>query len=186
MDNPLKNTIAVAHEDVSMVPVTDSVSPGQVLRAAREHHGLTVQDIAKRLRLSSQRILDLEADDYSHDRALIYVHGHLKAYAREVNLDGAGLLDLFRQSGFGSHLQVGERLPTEGAVIQRSQLTHRSRRTWRWLGVLLLVVLCGLVALWWYSQRSTLSLHKPLLPTTQALSVDHSAVVRPASGDANE
>lgn len=60
--------------------------PGQRLRLEREACGLTVQDVARRLRLAPRVIQSLEADDYDALPSMTYVNGYLRAYARLLDL----------------------------------------------------------------------------------------------------
>jgi cytoskeleton protein RodZ len=75
-------------------------TPGDRLRAAREGQGLSVQDVAARLRLDTKIIANLEANAFDRFPASAYVRGYLRAYARLMNMDPASLMAAFdRQAG---------------------------------------------------------------------------------------
>lgn len=61
-------------------------SLGCRLREGREARGLTIEDVASRLRLQTRLIQALEADDYSRIEHAIYLKGYLVSYARLVGL----------------------------------------------------------------------------------------------------
>ena len=54
---------------------------GGALRLARENLGLTIQDIASRLRLSSKQIEAIEADNFSSLPEATIVRGFIRNYA---------------------------------------------------------------------------------------------------------
>jgi len=60
--------------------------PGALLKSAREKLGLQQSEVAERLRLSVQKIIDIENEDYPRFSAAVYLRGHLRAFARVVNL----------------------------------------------------------------------------------------------------
>ena len=66
--------------------VTQEMSPGALLKKAREAKKLSQEQIAKQLRLSLQWIENIENDDYSRAAAIIYVRGYLRSYARLVDV----------------------------------------------------------------------------------------------------
>jgi cytoskeleton protein RodZ len=68
------------------VESTKTSTPGQLLKEARERKGLSLSDIAGKLRLSTQWIKDIEADNYRHINALVYIQGHLRSYAKQVDV----------------------------------------------------------------------------------------------------
>jgi len=86
-----------APDDMAAVPAAspDSVveaprkahgSLGQRLRAAREAHGWSAEEVAGRLRLPSQTIHSLEAEQYERIGYGIYLRGYLTSYARLVDV----------------------------------------------------------------------------------------------------
>src|SRR3990167_11169644 len=66
--------------------VTQEMSPGALLKKAREAKKLSQDQVAKQLRLSLQWIENIENDDYSRAAAIIYVRGYLRSYARLVDV----------------------------------------------------------------------------------------------------
>lgn len=67
--------------------------PGMRLRRAREAKRWTVEQVAKRLHLSESAVDALEADDYGHFAAEVYVRGYLTNYARLLAVPVDEILD---------------------------------------------------------------------------------------------
>ena len=64
-----------------------NMSVGAELREARERHGVTLQDISARTKISVERLAAIEEMDGAALPSLVYLQGYLKAYAAEVQLD---------------------------------------------------------------------------------------------------
>ena len=95
------------NQNNEMNPDTNSnpevqISVGQTLRAAREEMGLSVNDVANRIKFAPKQIESLEADDYTKLPEAAFVRGFVRSYARLLEIDSAPLL-----SGLPtSHLKV--------------------------------------------------------------------------------
>ena len=97
-------------------PTAQHDSPGQLLRAARIQRKQSLQEIAKRLFISEQRVEALEQDDYNHFSGRTYVRGYLVNYARLLGLDSHPLLEAFNQIAPQSVVPV-DRYKTDGEVL---------------------------------------------------------------------
>jgi len=67
-------------------------SVGAVLRQAREARGLSVQEIAERVKFSVRQVEALERDDMEHLPQGTFLRGFIRSYARVLGLDEEGLL----------------------------------------------------------------------------------------------
>ncbi|HEX2790101.1 MAG TPA: RodZ domain-containing protein [Steroidobacteraceae bacterium] len=67
-------------------PQSQSSSPGARLAAAREHAGMTLTQVAERLRLDIVTLQALEAGRFQTLGAAVFVRGHLRHYAELVGL----------------------------------------------------------------------------------------------------
>jgi cytoskeleton protein RodZ len=76
---------------------TAGMRVGENLRTVREAQGLSVLELASRLRLGVRQIEALEAGDFSHLPGKTFVRGIVRSYARELKLDVAQLLSLLDQ-----------------------------------------------------------------------------------------
>lgn len=73
-------------------------SPGRKLAAARAARGLTVTEIALRLKFAPKQIEALEADHYDALAGPAFVRGMVRAYAKVVGLDADALVAELRAS----------------------------------------------------------------------------------------
>lgn len=84
-----------ANLDTSAVP--SATSPGAALTAARLKQGISIDEVASRLKLSRRQIQALEADRYDELPGATFAKGFLKNYARLLSLDLEPLLQALEQ-----------------------------------------------------------------------------------------
>src|ERR1700722_11861892 len=73
-------------------------SVGRKLQQARLARKLEIEEVAERTKIRPDRIIDLEADEYSHFPNLPYAKSFLAKYARFLGLDIQEALDRFQIS----------------------------------------------------------------------------------------
>jgi transcriptional regulator with XRE-family HTH domain len=66
---------------------TAQLTPGTILKTAREQRGMSQQDVAHRLNLRISLIRDIEEDRFDQKTASTFTRGYLKTYARFVGTD---------------------------------------------------------------------------------------------------
>jgi DNA-binding transcriptional regulator YiaG len=66
---------------------SDAAFSGELLRRIREGRNLSLQMLADRTRISSRHVENIEADNYPHLPAAVYLRGMLMSIARELGLD---------------------------------------------------------------------------------------------------
>ena len=76
-------------------------SVGHTLREARELAGLSVNDVANRIKFAPRQIEWLEEDDYVRLPEAAFVRGFVRSYARLLEIDSVSLLSMLP----ASHLQ---------------------------------------------------------------------------------
>ena len=89
--------------DNSMTGMPDNIearpfSGGAALREAREQLGLSVADVANRLKFAPRQIEALEADDFARLPELAFVRGFVRSYAKLLLIDSAPLLAALPQA----------------------------------------------------------------------------------------
>ena len=146
-----------------------SRSPGIHLRKAREAHSWTIDRVAHQLRLPAIAVQSLEADDYEHFAAEVYVRGYLRNYARLVGIQPEDILkaygDLRHKEGphaepSGKAIDDSKRSQTAPVSPEKRSAMNSSPRSrdperrrspaLRWLAAALAV---SLTALWWWRER---------------------------------
>ncbi|SNR71707.1 cytoskeleton protein RodZ [Methylobacillus rhizosphaerae] len=113
---------------------------GPVLVAVREQHGLTVEDISQRLRLSIRQILALESDDFAVLPEAVITRGFIRNYARLLQIDAAPLLEVYSRYTPAQNSQAIS-IPSANVVI--STQTATSWRPFAWFCAGLALLLCG-------------------------------------------
>ena len=73
-------------------------SAGDALREARERFGLSVADVANRLKFAPRQFEALEANDFARLPEMAFVRGFVRSYARLLELDPAPLLAALPQA----------------------------------------------------------------------------------------
>ncbi len=85
-------------------------SVGVALRQARERLGLSVADVANRLKFAPRQIEALEAEDFARLPEMAFVRGFVRSYAKLLQLDPVSLLAVL------PHAQTA--LPVETAAME--------------------------------------------------------------------
>jgi len=70
-------------------------TPGEMVREARKSLGLSLADVAAMTRVPKTMLKHLESDRYDEYSAEVFARGHLRNYAREVQLEPEIVLQAF-------------------------------------------------------------------------------------------
>ncbi len=118
-------------------------SPGAQLRTAREELGLSIEEVADRLRLNEALVLAMEEDRFGLLGTPVFARGHLRNYATLVGAAEREVLDAFDVDDLPepTFLTAGDRAP---AVRHRG----RARRNALIAVVAIAVAAAGAFA-WW-------------------------------------
>lgn len=146
---------------------------GAVLREARERMGMSVEEVAIRLKFAPRQITALEEDNYAQLPQLAFVRGFVRSYARLLQMDAAPLLDALPGApapDLSPAKQAREDvLPGNGSAQNQNLL---------WLaGALVVAVIIGVLA-WKYDAGNAVT--KPVVENNPAVASEVSAAV-PAS-----
>ena len=117
-------------------------SPGARLRAAREARGLSIDDIADRLRLNAALVLAMEEDRVALLGAPVFARGHLRNYAALVGVDEREVVE----AGEGPQPSF---LP---AMDLRPRARDHSR--WAWPVAAIVLAIAVVLAFWWWTARA--------------------------------
>jgi cytoskeleton protein RodZ len=108
--------------NASAVRSGNSLSVGTTLREAREKAGLSVADIASRIKFAPRQIEALEADAFLHLPEPAFVRGFVRSYARLLHLDENILLEALPSNKPQTSLPQAE-APVEVPMPVRKSLT---------------------------------------------------------------
>lgn len=73
-------------------PQQPALNVGLTLREAREHLGISVHDVAERIKFAPRQVEALEANDFAHLPQATFLRGFVRSYARMLQLDEAVLI----------------------------------------------------------------------------------------------
>lgn len=110
---------------------------GGSLRLARENQGLSIQEIASRLRLSPKQIEAIEADNFAALPEATIVRGFIRNYAKQLKVNAEPLLDAYSvlvPSNAPHELTVK---PTSSMRVTGYEKPNTGRYIWAGLAVLL-------------------------------------------------
>jgi len=125
--------------------------PGHLLRQAREKYGLTQQEAARNLHLTSKVINAIEEDDFKLIPSFVFARGYIRSYAHHVGSDGQALVAEF-DAAYGVPNNTAKLTSGIPHVSQPSQLGDT------WVKLITIVFVIGLIAApiaWWQSQNSS-------------------------------
>ena len=128
-----------------------AVSVGASLRQAREAAGLSLGDVADRLKLSLRQLEAIERDDFEALPGAAFVRGFVRNYARFLELDDAPLMAML-DTRFPSSLSSEPDLGTATDAATDTAPVVPARRGFALAGLAGgLILLLGVG--WWWSQR---------------------------------
>lgn len=135
--------------------IDEPTKPGQYLAYEREKRGLTIEDVARELHLSTHVLRALEEEAYDKLPELVYVRGYIRLYCRLLRIDPVPVLDMYTENLPKVEDQLLEDLSLSSPVNERQQ---RLIMIWGSVGVasIFLILIIG----WWQeNQQATSSLN---------------------------
>lgn len=97
MDSPDHKDIN-GQKEAAPAPVKKTSRAGKLLREARLERGLSIDDVARQLRLSVRQVTALEGDDYDNVASGTFLRGFVRNYAKLLQMDAAPLLQQLEES----------------------------------------------------------------------------------------
>ena len=149
---------------------------GGSLRAARESQGLTVHEIASRLRLSPKQIEAIEADNFVTLPEPTIVRGFIRNYAKQLKIEAQPLLDAYMvivPTAVPYEMAVK---PTSGMRMSNQEKSKSGRYA---LAALALLLAVGV----WLFYQHYVAKPSPTQPSTSANSTDGTAADQNVVGD---
>jgi len=121
---------------------TSGSSPGARLRAAREARGLSIEEVAERLRLNAALVLAMEQDRLALLGPPVFARGHLRSYAVLVGAPEQEIMadcdvEFDPQPNFLPALDLKPR--------------SRSHARWAWPVAAVLLAIAAVAVFWWWT-----------------------------------
>lgn len=123
-------------------------SVGAMLMQSRESKGLTREAVAEQLNLLLSQVVALEENDFARFPGETFVRGHLRSYARLLNIDTKELLALYGAAPTAAICVAREQSPVKWRPVSLEQKASHWRR---YSGVAATALV--LVALWAWQQH---------------------------------
>ncbi len=129
------------------LPLAVAVAPtvGAVLRAERERLGMSIGDVAQRLKYAPRQIEAVEADDFKALPGLPFVRGFVRGYAKLLGLDAGALVPLLERASEQDGGPITVQLQSVSSTHARfpaSQTSYASALPWL-LAILLVITGIG-------------------------------------------
>jgi len=123
-------------------------SVGDLLRREREAQEKTLEDVAKATRMSVLVLQAIEDDRFSVLPAPVYVKGHLRTYARYLELDEDDVVEKYMR--FTQQQEPDELDEWDAVEIELQEQTREAGRRWLLIaaGAVVMVVAVVLVVRW--------------------------------------
>lgn len=118
---------------------------GAVLRAERERLGMSIGDVAQRLKYAPRQIEAVEADDFKALPGLPFVRGFVRGYAKLLGLDAGALVPLLERASEQDGGPITVQLQSVSSTHARfpaSQTSYASALPWL-LAILLVITGIG-------------------------------------------
>ncbi len=135
---------------VPAFPAADS--PGLRLTAARQRAGLSVGDIAAKMRMSVQQIDAIERGDYAKLPTGTFLRGFVRSYAKLVGLDPEIMLTLLEETHADSR-RPSIVVPTQNIQMATPGERYSNPRARILLVLALVIAVSGGGAYWWLQIR---------------------------------
>ena len=136
----MSNTQAL-HEE----PSRTNLGPGDRLQAQRIAMGLTLEELAKKMRLSVAILKSIEENDFSQISAPIFVKGYLRSYARIVNADENDIITRYITD------YTDEDPPISSTSNTAPEINADDSRV-KWVTYLVIFALISLLVVWWWNR----------------------------------
>ena len=141
-----------------------NAGPGLCLRTAREKHQLSREDVAAQLRLTKQRIVEIESDHYSSHIPLTFIRGYLRSYARLVNVSANEVIVAFDELGLMEHSDEQKTLP----LLKHNRL-YENPLCWLMSSIVVLVILLLTISFQMKSSNKTSLVSEDVFEETTGL-----------------
>ena len=152
--------VAAANDSAVADIATEPLTVGQLLRNAREVQGLSIGDIAARLRMAVRQISALEGSDFSALPSGTFLRGFVRNYAKTLSLDPADVLALLEKTHDNAGIVNASRVvvPTQQKIAMSAPGGElASPRVRAGIAALAAFLVLAVVWYWWENVRPHLA-----------------------------
>jgi cytoskeleton protein RodZ len=150
--NDIEEISVAVNEDTNEKEVTKSeITPGTILRKAREENNLSIGHVADRLCLDVRVIEGLENDNYEKLPSTIFIRGYLRSYAKLLEIPEESIIDGFDR--IHKSQEPKTIIPTP-KIKPKTQVT--SLDLWpKLVSILLVITVIILMVIWQFYPNTT-------------------------------
>ncbi len=124
----------------------DTASIGVLLKQTRQELGLTIEEVAERLKLRVTVVREIE-DNCCDDSQTTFVRGYIRSYAKLVGLDADKVLNTYVDTYQVETIE--HQMQSFSKKTSRQQLDNRVMNlTW-----VIFSVVVGITAIWWWQNQ---------------------------------
>ena len=131
-----------AEKIIEALRSSEGEKPGRFLKQLRELEGLSINQMATDIGLSTHQIVSLEDDDDANLPAVIYVKGFIKRYCHALGVPSEEIIAAYDRS----HL-AEDTVPALNRVSIKKKI-HSDAAVMRWVGYALGIGFVALVIFW--------------------------------------
>jgi cytoskeleton protein RodZ len=133
-------------EEEQQLEENEIIGPGRMLKEARLKAGITPEEVAARLHLRVNNIVDIENDNYDEDISLTFTKGYLKLYAKQIKLPVETVMEAFEK------YNTKQKEPAKLQSFSRRVAQQANDDRLMLITYLVLAVVIALVVIWWFQQ----------------------------------
>lgn len=124
----------------------NTITPGAMLRQAREKLGLSQLQMADKLFLKQRNIDDIEADRLDENMSVTFAKGYVRMYAKQVGLDDKVVISEFEK------LHTTTKPPAKLQSFSRKVAKQAHDDRWMMVTWIILLLIVAASVVWWYQQ----------------------------------
>ncbi len=119
--------------------------PGDKLQTARISRGMTLEEVASKMHLSTGILTSLEENNFDDITAPIFVKGYLRAYSRLVNIDENEIIQQYATCYMNGD-------PPINSTSNTSPEINANDSKIKWITYLIVIGLIALLSTWWWNR----------------------------------
>jgi len=131
----------------------EQVSVGEALRVAREAAGLSLNEVADRLKLSLRQLDAIERDDFEALPGPTFVRGFVRNYARFLEIDSGPLMEAL-DGHFPSAARDVANLSREESSTASPEAGDDERNSNKWMVLSLVGIVAGAAIVWVFGHNN--------------------------------
>lgn len=115
---------------------------GDQLKSARSERGLSLTDVAQRIRVRERVIVEIESDSYKSVGGIAYARGHIRTLAQIYGMDVTALLKEFDALHAGEEGSMSERLEENSVTTS----VEKNKPSWKIFGMVAGITIFAIAA----------------------------------------